>query len=269
MAAILTHAEMNYVGGEAAQPVRVAIRNGREEAPGSWTDCGFELHQHASAVTDWDDKAQIERIHYEEIAELAKRLTGCDIALVGGHIRRNPEQAAVHGDLSPITFVHSDFAPSYLDVVRKRYEQPSEDTKRSLERAGIDADDVARARRIEIVQFWRNTGEPRMDFPIAFCDARTVGPDELKVIDVTDYAGGGIDFQALGINAPADPARHEWYAFPDMAPDEVVVFRTFDSDRVETDQPFWTPHSAFRDADVPPGQPARRSIELRATCLYF
>jgi hypothetical protein len=53
-----------------------------------------------------------------------------------------------------------------------------------------------------------------------------------------------------------------------MRPDEVVVFRTFDSDRVSRGETFWTPHSAFSDPTVAPRQPSRRSIELRATCLF-
>ena len=42
-----------------------------------------------------------------------------------------------------------------------------------------------------------------------------------------------------------------------------------DSARVGTDQPFWTPHSAYRDPAVALGAPSRYSIELRATCLWF
>lgn len=270
MSEAIVRADMNYVRDDAAQAVEVEIRDGRRQAPGRWEDCGFELRQHPSAVSDWDDPEEIARVHYPEIARLAQELTGCDHALVGGHIRRNPEQASdVHEDLAPITFVHSDFAPSYRDVICERYRHPSAEAQASLDRAGITADTVDNAARMVIIQFWRNTGPEKMDFPIAFCDARTVGPDELAVIDVKDYAGGGIDFQALGIRMPPDPSKHAWYVFPNMRADEVVVFRTFDSAMVDPNLPFWTPHSAFRDPDVDIGQPSRRSIELRATCLFM
>ena len=49
---------------------------------------------------------------------------------------------------------------------------------------------------------------------------------------------------------------------------QVVAFRTYDSDRVADGRPYWTPHSAFRDPEVPLGRPARSSIEARATCLF-
>ena len=79
---------------------------------------------------------------------------------------------------------------------------------------------------------------------------------------------GGFDFEALGVMKPPDPDDHRWYAFDELRADEVIAFRTYDSDRVGTDLPYWTPHSAFRDPDVALGRPSRSSIELRATCVY-
>ena len=52
-----------------------------------------------------------------------------------------------------------------------------------------------------------------------------------------------------------------------MQIDEVVAFRTYDSDMVASGEPYWTPHGAVRDPEVELGQPARSSIELRATKL--
>lgn len=273
-------AELNYVmshagDDEATRAVTVTVRDGRQtELPG-WRECGFELIGHRSAVTDWDDEAEIQSRHYAEIAELAQRLSGCDHALVASHISRTPEQAAHHADLGPIRFVHSDFAASYGELIRDLYRDPKEDSQRALERAGIEAGVVRDARRLLILQFWRNTGPPLMDLPIAFCDARSVTADELRTIPVTDYAGGGFDFETLGVVAPADPDRHRWYGFPELRADEVVAFRTYDTNLIEQREllpgsaAYWTPHSAFADPRVAPGSPSRRSIELRATCLFL
>jgi hypothetical protein len=108
-----------------------------------------------------------------------------------------------------------------------------------------------------------------MDYPLAFCDARTVSPDEARSFHVTDYAGTGASFDALGVVEPDPPGRHHWYAFPELTSAEVVAFRTYDTDLVEAGKTFFTPHSAFRDPDVEVGNPARSSIELRATCLFI
>jgi hypothetical protein len=220
-------------------------------------------------VTDWEDDAKIAAVHYEEMAALARSLTGCDHALIGRHIRRNPEQAAQHGDLGPINFVHSDFAESYGELMRNHYGGPRPEAIQALERAGIGHGTVRAARRLLILQFWRNTGPGKMDLPLAFCDSRSVAIDEVRALPVQNYAGGGFSFEALGVIRPSHPSKHRWYTFPAMRLDEVVAFRTFDSELVAAGQAFWTPHSAFRDPEVPLGAPSRRSIELRATCLFL
>jgi len=189
--------------------------------------------------------------------------------LVSNHIKRGPEQARQHDDLAPIAFVHSDFAAGYDDLVRRSYDQPERDgAMRALERNGLTAADVAAASRLVILQFWRNLGAAKMDFPLGFCDARTVTPSDTRPIPVTDYAGSGVDFEALAVLGPIEASPYRWYAFPELQHDEVVAFRTYDTDLVERGATWFTPHSAFRDPDVEIGRPARSSIELRAICLY-
>ena len=254
---------LNYLSG----PADVEIADGRAADLPGWEECGFERLDHAPAVRDWSDDDAIVRDHYPEMEELAAKLTGCDAALVSGHIKRNVDEARKHGDLAPITFVHSDFADSYGPQLRGRYAEDSPDAgfADSLVRAGIDGSVVAGARRTVVLQFWRNVGPPKMDLPLAFCDCRTVPRSQVQAIQVTNYAGGGFDFEALGVLRSADQA---WYAFDSLRVDEVIAFRTFDSDRVDSGEPYWTPHSAFRDPDVELGRPSRSSIELRATCVF-
>jgi hypothetical protein len=200
---------------------------------------------------------------------LAMAMTGCDVALVSNHIKRGPEQVRRHKDLGPISFVHSDFAAGYDDLVRRSFVQPTtEGLTRALVRNGVSADDVARASRLVILQFWRNVGPPRMDFPLGFCDARTVTPDDTRPFTVSDYAGSGVDFEALAVLLPRHRGQYRCYAFPDMRSDEVVAFRTYDTDLVDRRETWFTPHSAFRDPTVEIGRPARSSIELRAVCLF-
>lgn len=256
-----------YIPRAGASPREIRVFDGRTADLPAWHECGFELLQHASAVNDWDDDDEIARVHYGEICELAQQQTGCDHALVSSHIKRNPEQAKKHSDLSPIRFVHSDFADSYGDLLREMYR--AGERAEATRKQGVDAEAVAGARRLVILQFWRNIGPAKMDMPLAFCDARTVGRDDVQAIPVKNYAGSGFDFEALGIIAPADPDSHRWYVFPEMKLDEVVAFRTYDSDMVPTGEHYWTPHSAIRDPEVELGQPSRSSIELRATCVFL
>lgn len=265
-------AALNHVSSDSPTVVtrEVEIRDGRVAALPGWQACGFELVEHPSAVTDWSDDEEIAAVHHAEIEALAKAMTGCDHALVAGHIKRGPDQARQHQDLAPITFVHSDFAPSYDELIRGSFRSQEDNPGgvAALARHGITSDVVEGARRIVILQFWRNLGPAKMDHPIAFCDARTVRFDDGKAVPVSNYAGSGFDFDALGVRAPDEPDRHHWYTFPELRPDEAVAFRTFDTDLVHAGKTFFTPHSAFRDPDVQVGKPARQSIELRATCIY-
>ena len=102
----------------------------------------------------------------------------------------------------------------------------------------------------------------------AFCDSRTVTPSEGRPFRYTGYVAGGRAFDALAVVAPDDPSAHGWYVFPEMTPDEVVAFRTYDTELVRDGKTHFTPHSAFRDPDVEIGKPARFSIELRVMCLF-
>lgn len=269
--AALCRATLNYFSGDDGEEgtTEVTILDGRQATLPGWEVCGFELRRHCAAVDDWTDDAQLSAVHHREMETLAQQLTGCDHALVAGHIKRNPQQAAQHQDLAPITLVHSDFADSYGEQLLRRYLDPSEGEAAALAAAGITGEQAVGARRLVILQFWRNVGPAKMDLPLAFCDARTVPRPQVRPFPVTNYAGGGIDFEALGVAAPAHPSDHRWYAFDAMVGDEVVAFRTYDSDRVSTGEPYWAPHSAFRDPAVPLGRPSRSSIELRAACLWL
>lgn len=274
MTSVYCHASLRYVPRppmETPEPlaIEMQIRNGREaELPG-WEVAGFELMAHTANVDDFLDDALVAERHYPQMEALAQSLTGCDAALVSSHIIRSPEAAKRHVDLGPITFVHSDFADSYGELIRQRYEVTTDETRDALDRAGITGAQVRSARRMVILQFWRNIGPARMDMPLAFCDARSVPATSTCKLPVKDYAGGGFDFETLGILAPDSRDEHQWYVFPDMTREEIVAFRTYDSALADSGGTFWTPHAAFQDPSVPLGQPARSSIELRATCLFL
>jgi hypothetical protein len=270
---VFCRATLNFAarsGEFVAEPTDTDILDGRTADLPGWDECGFELVPHTSVVTAWADDDEVAAIHHREMEDLARRMTGCDVALVSNHIKRGPEHAQRHEDLAPISFVHSDFAAGYDVLVRQSYEPRlnREGAARALERNGVTAATVARASRLVILQFWRNLGPPKMDFPLAFCDARTVSADDGRPIPVSDYAGSGVDFEALAVLGPTRPDQYRWYAFPELGLDEVVAFRTYDTDRVARGETWFTPHSAFRDPDVEIGRPSRSSIELRAICLY-
>jgi len=264
----LNYAAREGAHGGALGEVEVEIRDGRAADLPGWRECGFELVRHASAVQDWTDDSEIALVHYPEVEAVARGLTGCDFALVSDHVSRRAEQTYREREQSPVRLVHSDFAANYPDVIRGAYRGVRGRGAATLARSGLSADDIEKARRIVMLQFWRNLGPAKMDHPVAFCDARTVTPAEVRPFRYTGYVAGGRAFDALAIVAPDGPSGHGWYVFPDMTPDEVVAFRTYDTELVREGKTYFTPHSAFRDPEVEVGRPARFSIELRVMCLF-
>lgn len=265
-------ATLTYVGAAGVRQsrrVEVGIHDGRAAALPGWEVCGFELVPHGSAVRDWHDDEEVAATHYAEAEHLARRLTGADVALVSDHVRRSAAPHREAREQAPVGLVHSDFAPNYADVVRYSYRDVRGRGLATLARNAVGTADIEGAARIVMLQIWRNVGPPRMDFPVAFCDARTVRPDETVPFRYTGYVAGGRSFDALAVVAPHEPDRHRWYTFPAMNAQEVVAFRTYDTQLVGTGTTYFTPHSAFRDPQVPVGDPPRTSIELRVMCLFL
>ncbi|MGH6981992.1 MAG: CmcJ/NvfI family oxidoreductase, partial [Stellaceae bacterium] len=94
------------------EPHRVAIRNARLAAPRpTLATHGFELFQHKSAVRNFADRDEIDRVYPGEIVEAIKATTGADlVATIGATLRtsldtssgaKQPPAADVHCDTSP------------------------------------------------------------------------------------------------------------------------------------------------------------------------
>lgn len=261
---------MNYVGRDGfaggPRPVEVDIHDGRVASLPGWRECGFERLDHSTSVRDWTDDVEIADVHYPEAEALARSLTGFDHALVADHVKRSAQEAKREREQHPVRLVHSDFADDYVDHVRRNYRNVRGRGAAALARAGLTPDDVASTRRIVMLQLWRNLGAPKMDLPVAWCDSRTVTRDEIVPFRYTGYVAGADAFDAVAIAEPDDPDRHRWYTFPALTADEVVAFRTYDTEMVPAGSTYFTPHSAFPDPTVEHAPP-RFSIELRIVCL--
>ena len=253
------------LGGAA---VEVDVYDARNAGLPGWRECGFELVNRPSSVADWDDDDEIAGIHYGEAEELARELTGCDVAMVSDHVRRRAVPLGESRQQSPVHLVHSDFAAGYHEIIRTAYRDVKGRGAATLARTGARSEDVENARRLVMMQLWRNLGPARMDYPLAFCDSRTVTPAEARPFHYNGYVAGGRSFDALAVQKSDRSGAHRWFVFPDMTPDEVVAFRTYDTELVAAHRTWFTPHTAFRDPGVEPGRPGRTSLELRVMCLY-
>lgn len=220
---------------------------------------GFVLVPHTSAVTAFDaieEDRSVDQLYADEMAALVAELTGADrVVMLGGGKKRYGESAT--DKLAPLTnarparYAHGDVTDVSGPELAEAFTRGTD-----LELGGCT--------RWAMLNLWRSTTPPPQDHPLAVCDARTIRPHhEVPVVAVTAYRGGGeLAFETTGYLH--DPG-HRWCWFPDMTPDEVLVFKTHDSD---PDRAHRVAHSAFTDPSCPPGTTTRASVEIRALALF-
>lgn len=265
---VYCEAELNYAQGEDRVPVKLPVYDGRAVRNQLDYDVhGFVLKDHESAVTDWTDAAHLDQVHGRECRELALKVTGCDRTLCYPSLVRSPSTAREHNDYAPIEFVHSDFTEDYLGMIREPGRPYRAFIEPLLEQQGLAHADLTNASRVALIQFWRNTGDVHPDFPLAMCDATTTRREDLGIILVPEYGGQKLQFETFFSFMP-EVGTHRWYTFPELTDNEVIAFRTYDSQQASAGRPFWTLHSAFRDPTAYPDAPRRESVEMRVLCLW-
>jgi len=235
-------------------PRAVPIRDARGDAePPSLDREGFALVPHRSAVTDWRDAAEVARIHPEEIRRLLLDLTGADeVEIKGTGILRFGEKSRDSGALNnskPARFVHIDVS----------------DTTAQAFNARSPVVEGRRIRRAAQFNVWRALSPPPQDVPLALCDARSLQSDDLIFADAVFDKDGVALFQFEGLVLRHNPAQR-WAYFADLHDDEVIVFKTHDTDPLRAHH---VPHGAFDDPGVDPDAPPRASIEMRGTCFWY
>ena len=220
---------------------------------------GFAIVGHTSAVTDFTDRDEVDRVYVGEVAEFVKSYTGADrVATLGWTLRRSAAPGK-NASQPQAALVHDDFS---VTGARGRAEAAYSD--RFPDGPGF--------RRALITSLWRVFSPPPQDWPLAICDYTSVGPDEgldnrlyfVDKIPADLYAEMPPDAPGTsGFEFHHRPA-HQWWYFPDMTRDEILFFTLNDSDQSRA----WrVPHSAFHDKAARATRP-RHSIEFR-TIAYF
>jgi hypothetical protein len=228
-----------------AEEHRVRIENMRLHAQSLDLERnGFVLVREPSAVTNFYDPAQIRSIYYPEVEALVKRLVGAEKVIVFGEMTRSDSATTGDGRL-PAYGAHVDYGDR---------------TVRQFAKDILGAEEAERwlGRRYLLVNLWRPI-RTIYRAPLAVCDASLVEEGDLNESEVRGGLGDPSRPSLFGFNLAYSP-RHRWYYVPRMQPEEVLVFKLFDSDRSRVQ---WTGHTAFDDPTSPPDAPPRESIEVR------
>jgi hypothetical protein len=225
----------------------VDISNGRSETL-SLEHNGFELVPHRTAVKNFFDAEELKAVYYPEVEALVEARSGAARVVAFDHTLRSGSEEEREAKLlrEPVLAAHNDYT-EWSGPQRVR-EIMGDEAERLLER------------RFAIVQVWRAIGEPIRANPLALADARSVAPEDLLVAERRYPHRVGQTYRLKY------SARHRWFYFPELARDEAIVFKVYDSEK--DGRARFTPHTSFDDPATPPGAPPRQSIEARALAFF-
>jgi len=212
--------------------------------PAHLEEQGFAVSAWPTALERFSNDGDTPLFYAAEIERLIRSLTGAasvwvpPVLLVRSADCSQAERSRAE---QPIRMVHSDYAEStFLKHLS------------SLGAAG-------KGGRYAAYNIWRSLRPPPQDLPLALCDARTVDPGDAVVAEAVS-ADGVEEFLLYSYSA-----RQRWYFFPDLRPDDVVVFKAFDT---EQGRPGPVPHSAFVDERYHLAIPPRQSVDIRAFAYF-
>lgn len=241
-------------------PHEVTIRNARLAGPFTLDSHGFCIGHYPTDIIDWERHYGPESRYAAQVCEVAKRLSGADVAIpLGGMLRTSGQTSATIQP--PAAEAHVDFTTRCAErIARNLYNKAHPDG------AGYS--------RFIAFSLWRALSPPPQDMPLALCEGRSVRDDEgthNTKVDVDEIPTGEALFAPIPNEENMSAATifhhspdHRWWYFPDMVQDEVIFIKFYDSDHSFA----WRcPHTAFRDTTRPDAQ-QRRSIEFRAI-VYF
>jgi hypothetical protein len=232
-------------------PVAMMLINGRE-CLADLDVQGFALVDHKSVVGDFTDAVAVAAVHPQEIIALIQAQTGADeVHVTAPGILRFSEKSKRAGQSDnsmPARFAHVDI---------------SDATAAQFVSQGAPSGKIVR--RHAHYNIWRAISVPPQDVPLALCDARSVSAQDFVEADAVFDMKGQPEWSFEGWVVGHNP-DHRWHWFPDMHRDEVIIFKTNDSD---ASAPHCVPHVAFDDITCPPDAPPRMSIEMRATAYWY
>ncbi len=238
--------EFSYGSGEGVvtaiyTPRKVILKDARRIRPHLDIE-GFVLLRQPSAVRDFWDDAEAGSVGRTEAAELVARATGARRVHVFDHTQRRRDAQARR---QPSTRVHVDYTlKSAPQRVRDLF--------------GAEAEKLL-ARRFAFINVWRPIRHPAEDWPLGLADARSIAPGDLVATDIV-YP----DRRGEIYNLAYTPQHRWWYA-PDLALDESLLIKCYDS---RPDVARFTPHTAFENPLTRPGAPPRESIEFRTIAFF-
>ncbi len=240
----------NRTKTETTEAKTMRIHDGRAVARDlSLDDQGFVLTRHDSAVADFYDDAEVRSVYYPEIERLVKDATGASKVIIFDHTTRidGPTNAGGEIGRTGVRQVHNDYTV-----------KSGPQRVRDL----LDADEAEQRLRGRFAQInvWRPITGPVERTPLALIDAQSIAEADLVPVDLVYEDRVGEIYHG------AYNPDHRWYYFPEMATDEAILIKGYDS--AEDGRARFTLHSAFDDPTTTADAAPRESIEVRVLAFF-
>lgn len=184
--------------------------------------------------------------------------TGANTAFVFNHVTRAHSVPSDQSKLNsyediPAGHPHVDYCgdPTFLESTKKELKLPSE-----------VASLYSTSSRYAYIGAWRPLKTLRKD-PLAVCDTTSV-PDTDYQLRLRDFRSG-IKSGNYVMSHGEEKQQHQWYYMSGMTPDDIAVFKGYDTDQGKSG---WRcPHTAITLPDSDHEHP-RESIEARIVCFW-
>ncbi len=254
-------------------PYKVRIRDGRTIKRHFTLDThGFVLADMPSAVKDFYDREEVDRLYANEVAAAVQKLTGADFVAPMAWLLRTSGDIDKHQKKKEESYVHSGSVQppageAHIDTEPGRADRQA---RRIYAQARPNGPGF---KRFIYSSFWRAFSEPPQDCPLAVCDHRSVGDDEgvpnvMYVVDEIppkeEWLGPMPDAEKPAAAIFHYNPNHRWWYFSNMTRDEALMIKFHDSDHSVA----WrVPHTAFWDPSFP-NRKIRASIECRSFAFF-
>lgn len=235
--------------------------DGRAEQP-SLDKNGVTMVLLKSAVKDYHDKDEVERVLYPETLEAVKRATNADYIHVGSHLVRSEDPKA-EAKLSGMGFFNHAYARfAHVDTAAYSELMARKTLKRGLK---LTIEECAPENMdVSMVNLWKPYDRPVFQNPLALLDGASMLKEDLRETLYNGDGGGG-DAPGANISLCVDNPSHKWLYWPQQTVDEALIFKQMDT---RTNVCQHSPHTSFDDPTVAKDVPGRRSIEVRLTLGY-
>jgi len=234
---------------------------------------GFRISTQPTAVRDFHEKAEVDRIYEAEVERHVQALTGADRVVARGWMLRTSADLTDRAREKVEGYQHTGgiqppAGEAHVDLNTATAQRMAATTyaKHFPDGPGY--------KRFLISSYWRTFSPPPQDVPLAVCDGRTsfAGEEKSNTLFIVDEFPEGDALTApvegedtmLAASIFSFSPEMRWWYFSNMTADDALLFKFHDSDHSRT----WRcPHTAFHDSSFADAN-IRESIEVRSVAFW-